>query len=862
VKRSADAIRFVKIAATVFLLNGLACGSRHGGADVSVRVANNAPTRAETASDQNLPRLSRDCEYWRATERTPGPLACRRPVARGVWVTCDRWPDGSDLRHFGQDAIRLCGATTDHEKALAVYRWVRRWMVFPTGGNNAPTEKLVSRHRKNGFVDQGLKQLNVYGVHWCDGQVRIFETVWRALGYRAEKVVCGGHTIVGCHFKDHDGVARWHAMDVSHSGLLFDRSYRRLLSLDELATVYYGGHYQWVFCPHNDWDDHRMELSLRVGEKIERIWGNRGKPYQDNVSRRDRKVPEWERGPYPLEHGDGRWTYTPDLAGEDWMQALAEPPANMTRGGLRPADVGRSATAVWDFRTPYIIADAKVTLRLKRRSADDRIRLHLSIDDGETWNPLWDCPANVVGDKVISVPIGARYTVTGSAEPPPSLNSPFGRYAYRLKLELFAASDVRDCRVHGICFETVVQQNYFALPQLQPGKNLITVRGHLPAGEALRVTYLWDDTLGGRRTNVTVVEKTPHTYEILAAGRNWQDCICKSIVIEGIRATGGGNRMLVKEEPSLVPPMPPMRPVEETARAWYQPQRNELGSIEQVIAGLRKGTEPKRWLGAAMMHADARAFEEAATIVAKTANSDLKHRAMVALYVMDRDKARPILFEVASDKARSKWDTSKDPVGEAPWIAGTAVIGLMAADAGWNEFLPLMIRALKNPTAWPGWGPRYTLIRIIGRLGRGDRKAAAAIRAVLTDQFQREDDDGRAVAALAAGQIGDVALLPALRQHANSAYAPLAQNAALSMSVLGDKPVAGKARAWLNAAADENFRGAGAEILGNLRDRESLAILREALAIEPFPWVREKMSLAIHTIESLRDSPSADEPKR
>jgi hypothetical protein len=837
-----NSTRFLNAVAAILVLNGLACAAR--------------------APDPDRPQLSRDCEYWRARERTPGSLVCTQPAARGVWVTCDRWPDGSDLRRFGQDAARLCNAKTDHEKCLAVYRWVRRWMVYTEGKVGAPMEKVASPHRKGGYVDQGIKQLNVYGAHWCDGQVRIVETVWRALGYRADKVVRGGHTIVGCYYDDYDGVSRCHALDISHSGLLFDRTYRRLLSFNEMETVYFGGCYQRVFCPHNDWDDHRMELSLRIGEKLERIWGNWGKPYEDNIARRDRKVPDWERGPYPLDYGNGRWTYAPDLAGKDWMQGLAEPPLNMSAAELRPAEPGQPATAVWDFRTPYIIADASVVLRLNRKSPDDQVRLHLSVDDGKTWSKMWECPADVVGDKEISVPIGKNFTVAAGVEPPKEFSSPFGRYAYRLKLELHAAQDAQDCRVQGIRFETTVQQNYFALPQLQPGKNLISVRSKLPAGEALKVTYVWSDPLGNNRTNVTVVEKTPCTYEILAAGRLWTSCVCKSIVVEGVRATGGGNRTLVKEEPSQISPLPPMRPVEDTGRNWYQPRRNELGTIKQVVEGLSRPGDLRHWICAATMHADPTPFPQAAKLVYETTNPEIKNRALVALYVMDREKARPILFDVASKRNSSKWDTGRDPVGEAPWVAGTAVIGLMAADARWDDFLPLMIHALKNPTAWPGWGPRSALIRTIGKLGHGNRDAALAIQAVLTDQLRKEDDDSRAEAALAAAQIADLTLVPALRKHLNSDYEPLKQNAALSLSLLGDTQVAATVRPWLKAAGDENFRAAAAEVLGNLVDRDALVPLRDALAVEPFRWVRRKMKHAIDAIQASENPPSVEKPRR
>lgn len=149
-----------------------------------------------------------------------------------------------DVRRFGLDAIRLSGAQTDHDKALAVYRWVRRWMCF-TNHRGAPAETLVARLHEHAVVHEPAKLLNVYGAHWCGGQTRAVELVWRALGYRAEKVCRGGHTIVGLHYQDYDGVCRWHGLDVSHSAVAWDSSYRRLLSLDELSSQWHAFYYQY-----------------------------------------------------------------------------------------------------------------------------------------------------------------------------------------------------------------------------------------------------------------------------------------------------------------------------------------------------------------------------------------------------------------------------------------------------------------------------------------------------------------------------------------------------------------------------------------------------------------------------------------
>jgi HEAT repeat protein len=172
----------------------------------------------------------------------------------------------------------------------------------------------------------------------------------------------------------------------------------------------------------------------------------------------------------------------------------------------------------------------------------------------------------------------------------------------------------------------------------------------------------------------------------------------------------------------------------------------------------------------------------------------------------------------------------------------------MAAEAEWKEFLPLMVTALKHPAATPHWGPRYGLLRVIGRLGHGDKAAAEAIQNVLNDRYMDEHGDAKAVAALAAGRIGDPALIPVLRRYVDSSYAPLKHHAALSLSVLGDPELAPTMREWLRLVGDENYRGVAAEALGNLRDRDSVGTLTAAAAVEPFPWVREKINESLERI--------------
>ncbi len=809
-------------------------------------------------------KLDRDVAYWQAPERSPGPFLSQNPAAHDVWVSCDRWPDGSDMRRFGMDAIRLSKATTDHEKALAVYRWVRRWMIF-NNKKGCATEQLNPDTTGHPWVMQADKLLNVHGVHWCGGQARVVEQIWRALGYRAEKVIRGSHTVVGMNYQDFDGISRWHGLDVSHSAVAWHHSYKRLLSLDELSTQWYAFFYQYGL-PGNGhlyFNDHRMELSFRRGEKLTRLWGNVGKPYQDNAARGKgmaQKVPERERGPYfPFTYGNGIWTYSVDPSQPGWERGLAQNPVDMENGRLQPLKTGKAATAVWHFRSPYIISQANAKVRFFRQTAHDLIRLYLSIDNGLTWVSIWTCPDDAVGSKEVVIPIGEKFAVSEKgAAPPKNFQSPFGRYAYRLKLELIASGKPKSCQVNGIEFENTVQLNMFSLPQLQPGKNSILVRGNIEPGEALQITYVWDDPKGRDRRNVTVVEALPFEYEINTAGEQWEDCVCKSITIEAVPATGQGNQTLIKEAAPAFTPALKLSPVEKTMGRWNgQPLQENLPNPKKVLAAVGDLQSFKRLLRGAVMLADPRTFDAFKQLAYGEADPNNKHLAFVGMYLSDKEKARPVLLNILNDRSGNRvlWSKGKDKkdIGwgrEQSWCVGGTVIGYIAAEAGWKEFIPGLLKVLESDQCKPKWGPRYGIVRVIGRLGSGSTDAKNAVRKVLENGYGKEAGDTLIPAALAAGNLGDTLAVPSLRKYLDRDYWPLKHNAALSLSKLGDTSIIPRMQQWLTVPFDENFRGYGAEALGNLADQSSINNLETALSIEPLPWVRVKIETALEKIRS------------
>ena len=568
--------------------------------------------------------------YWRGREISPGPFLSLRPAAVGVKVVCDRWPDGSDLRQFGLDAIRLSGAKTEQEKAIAVWRWVRRWSMYTNG--NVPTEKALKRS----YIDDPIKVLNVYGTHWCDGLSRAMEMVWRALGGRAEKLYRGGHTMCDVRYRDADGVERWHLFDVSEGGYMYHRSLKRLLSPDEMSLDIYNYMQNWVHCAHLPWPTHRVEISLRRGESILRLWGNEGTPYQDNVRYDHQTVPDSERGPYRIGYGNGRLVYqVPISDAEAWRDGLAAEPVEMVcrDGSLQPAAPGRTASAQWRIRSPYVIARAFVEIEGRRSSDRDVIRLLLSLDEGRSWREVWR--ADRVGEFATGpVDICPTYGVTMKADPPSGFFSPFGRYAYRLKLQMQSAGGAGEVEVRRLVFRTVFQHNIYHLPQLQPGRNRITVSGQLSPDAALEITYLWDDLSGKGRRNVTIVESTPYTYEILADGRRWEDVVCRSITIRAVARTGKGSRTVVKERPCPLRPLPPMPHPDATRHRWRRPIEGSMRSLEEYLAVLADEKADARQAILALNDlADTRAFEALKRAVYRRFRRQEKERAVVALQV-------------------------------------------------------------------------------------------------------------------------------------------------------------------------------------------------------------------------------------
>lgn len=765
-----------------------------------------------------------------------------------VKVVCDRWPDASDMGRFASDAIRLMQASTEEQKALAVWRFVRMFSSRTDG--NSPREPALG----DTYIDDPVKVLNVYGAHWCDGLSRVMEVAWRALGFRAEKLYRSGHTQADVFWRDQDGIGRWHLMDLSEGWYVYNRSGRHIATPDEIAgdfslihrpsagpiprKPHYWGMANYVHAPHLPWPEHRVGIGLRPNEKYTRLWGNLSLPYQDNYGAAGKT--DFEHGPYPVTFGNGTLEYSPDFQSADYRNGLWQPPVNLKsvaedgiQPNLHPSTASLPATAIFLVQSPYIISDARVSGSFYRRTSADAIALSVSTDLGKSWKTAWQ--ASQTGNFVLeNFGIAEKFNIYKAV--PAGLISPFGRYRYLLKLEIAASANIADVGVNSLTITTITQHNVFSLPQLWPGENRITVSGSVLPDTSLRITYSWQDLLGIDRKSVALVENTPYTYVINTAGEKWEDVINKEIRIEAVPRAGGGNRVLLREQQ-------PRRLVNVTPAQAFPTQRivgtakpAALKTVGEYIADLSHAKNQVKALNGLILLKDKRALDAVRKVAFESIAFPNKDLAIQALYRIGGADSIPVLLEIVKKNPAVRWkyDAGNKFVELGHWYHTAAMTGHLLADAGVTAAAPLLAAVLDNIIANDdrSWEPHAGIIRALGRLGV--RETAPSIRPFLNRQ---EDVSSMAIWAL--GELRDDISAAAIRKiFSKTSYPVQKMRAAEALSKLNDQESV-QDLCRLLTSKDENLRAAAAEGLGRLGNKTAIPFLQEAIARETFPWVKD-----------------------
>jgi len=809
------------------------------------------------------------------------------PAATGVKVVCDRWPDTTSLKDFAESSCALMSAVSNEEKALALWRMIQQ------STHSIYDDSIIAREPVYGitYMLDPMKILNVYGVHFCDGLARVMEMSWRTMGYRAEKYYKWGHTLVDVHYEDTDGIERWHLFDASQHWFLHTRDGSRVATPEELIGDYSlmsrpslspipsagscYGHWGCVHAPPIEWSTHDMLLTMRPNESLERKWTNDGTVYHNvfaNVSGTD-----MDHGPYEKTYGNGHWSYTPDFVSGGYEDGLHSAPVNLTTIGddakspnLHTATTGATGTAIFSIKSPYIIADASISGSFMRQNAGDSIVISISNDDGATWDAVYTAS----GTGTLTVQnhnISRSFDVSESY--PSGMITPFGHYDYLLKIELYAETDIRDCGIDSLTISTVTQHNIFSLPQLWPGSNNISVSGTIGADTSLRVTYVWNDKMGNDRENVTVVESTPYTYEILTDGDVWGDVVCRSVSIEAVPRLGTGNITITKEivpdSVNTISPedaFPTLSLIGNSYPSAHKTLAEYVTDLNTAIAAMEGNhtDDPIVWGQAdnvmnALWGISEYGLSGASTksAVLNSIRKDRSHQytkayACQTLYTItggnDAD-VTDIFKEVLQGASSILWaDDSSTAVSAGLWIntcgAAAALLGQIAnedARTAADDLVNLLDESWVEsqcgytPSQIPRWSEfRWAFVKALGKLGNASH--GSVLRNILTGPY---NIDERALAARGLGQVGDTSavndLVTALQ---GTGYAPMGYYCIESLGVLGDETVAPALYSYLDNW-NETYRGYAATALGLLRNEKAVPYLEGLLAVETFDWVRD-----------------------
>ena len=786
---------------------------------------------------------------------------------KGLKIVCNNWPDTFTLKGFGESSIRILKAKSNEEKAIALWRSIQHLTVATTV---IPKEPALGID----YVLDPLKLLNVYGGHWCDGLSRMMEMTWRSLGYQAQKLYKFGHTFADCHWKDNDGIDRWHVFDVSQHWYVYDRSGTHIATKDELALdhslIYYPSRTpvpseaslmqpSYVHAGHLRIESHDTGIRLRLGETIERHWGNEGKPYHNLFGKEARK--DFKHGPYPMTYGNGRLVYEPDLSKQIYKQGLFRKAINLNcteedgfKPALHPSKANEKGVAIFRVSLPYIVSGAWMKARLTRENLEDEIKFSLSVDEGHTWRTFWEAKKEVGTFNLDNLNFCESFDP--EQKNLPKIITPFGRYEYLIKVEVKAAEKVTSCGLESFSIVTVFQHNLFSLPMLWPGKNMITVQGDLDPNSMLRVTYVWDDSQGKGKMHVETINTTPFQYEINTKGEKWEDVICRSIKIEALqRNRYEGNLSVPKKDfvSSGSISMISTITTEKLIGAYRPPTLKDLSFYIKQIENGEKIGQAVLALGALR---DPKAKEALEHVIAQDRTHPFQNKVLAcqALFQSVGRLSAPMMLRILERDPSIIWyDPQKQWSQDAMWLHTTgmaaAILANIAVFDGKERAADLIAGILVGKRTkidpreiWRGEEICWGLIRSLGKLG--NRKHIFLMKTFLNEN---KDSDATATAIQALGDIGDPSIIPDVLSLLKSFKYP--PNGLYSIEVLGKigrKELGPDLYPFLSHW-DEEFRGATATALGKLRDIHAVPKLRKMIEGEPFPWVvtAAKESLSI-----------------
>jgi HEAT repeat protein len=720
------------------------------------------------------------CPAWAQEFRRSSEPPARHLAVRGLHLSNDRWPDAFTLRSFAEDAIRLEHARTEEEQALALYNWIARVMTI--GGS--PYEGAPG---KEAPVLDTIKIMAIYGNHWCDGQARLLETMWRSLGRQGVRlfIPMRVHSFVELRWRDTDGQERWHALDVNNGWFVrnpqgwiassedIERNPLLVLAANQDLKMRTKG---WLRTHLSVMPEHSMALHLRQGEVQTLSWDNGGTYY---VNPRTRATVSADSplfkpgGPFSQFIGAGEMVFAPDFRRPGWIDDLKQEPDNIMAadGRLRPKEMGRDSSAIYQFDFPYLISDAWVEGRLVNTNAQASAAISFSTDSGLSWRQAW--ASSAVGETNLKLNLGAGRDK--AAQP-----SVLGLYSYLLRIELRAQSNPGEISLGGLKFTHRTMLNKMTLPNLQPGWNRLKIAAQSMAPDSgLQVRLDWTDK-NGRQVVDKKLAELPAEFDVFTNCSGGAAVRMHSIQLRAILAAEASKPAelsrvqkiieagLLKDTQAAAGLIGSLKDQDPEIRYWAADALGKIGSASAVPALIAALRDPL----------------DAVRMSACVALGDLKAR-----------EALPDLIDLV---------TGKTPSGK-----------------GYSLFIPQDVGAVQ-----------WMAARALGRIG--DPRAVEP----LMNALGKSGGDLGVYIAEALGDLGDRRAVPILVEAAKSGDEPALRSVIETLGRLGD-PAAVPALLELLRSAKEDARYASIIALGRIRDPRGIAELKKTSESDPQLFVRE-----------------------
>jgi hypothetical protein len=441
-------------------------------------------------------------------------------------VTTDRTVDSSSLESIIKDVVRLSGAKTDDEKAIAIYDYLHA-TIFHFA---YPVEKAPQ-------TVGPLKVLDVYGWGLCGGQHTVLKALFETAGWPVRYRGWPGHTTIEvqyggswhyfdvflkCYFwtKDRKTIAGQDdisadpsiVLDGAKDGRVPPTSY--LCCGDEAPGIVQGCKASkpypvskhedgWASVTGRDPVGYRPLLTLPSGAALRLEWKAEpngsvvpGKNVHTcgNKDFRNDKV----LGPVLEHYGPRTWANGKLAYGPDFARAADVADIELTGAKAAGGKLAGPGAAVFRLPLPYPWASATVSAVFEGGDG----KLSVSVDGGKTWQPVEP------GD--ISPVVRQKYDVWVKAEFAGSL-AKFG-------------------------LDALVEHNRGAQPHLLSGKNVVTAsvgKDALPKDCIVTVTYAYQEatapadrkqfngagvTYGETKTVVHDLTASPTTFTIDVGG--------------------------------------------------------------------------------------------------------------------------------------------------------------------------------------------------------------------------------------------------------------------------------------------------------------------------------------------------------